>query len=137
MQVYKVKIKITSEQATEAQRGSTGSSFLSLTWALDEVDGQHHSPAALPLVKTRCLLYRRLGGPPGPVWMGAENIAVTGIRSSDRPARSESLYRLSYHVPQRRYIMLQIEVNVGFLSSLLSTDEYSNAFTVAVFYCFW
>ena len=32
----------------------------------------------------------------GPVWTGAENLAPTGIRSPDRPARSESLYRLSY-----------------------------------------
>jgi hypothetical protein len=27
---------------------------------------------------------------------GAENLAPTGIRSPDRPARSQSLYRLSY-----------------------------------------
>ena len=32
----------------------------------------------------------------GPVWTGAENLAYTGIRSPDRPARSETLYRLSY-----------------------------------------
>ena len=31
---------------------------------------------------------------PGPVWMGAENLAPTGIRSPDRPARNESPYRL-------------------------------------------
>jgi len=30
-----------------------------------------------------------------PVWTGAENLASTGIRSPDRPARSESLHRLS------------------------------------------
>ena len=41
-------------------------------------------------------LYRRLGGPQGRVWTGAENLVPTGIRSPDRPARSESLYRLSY-----------------------------------------
>jgi hypothetical protein len=29
---------------------------------------------------------------PGPVWTGAENLAPTGIRSPDRPARSELLY---------------------------------------------
>ena len=29
-------------------------------------------------------------------WIGAENLAPTGIRSPDRPARSQSLYRLSY-----------------------------------------
>ena len=30
------------------------------------------------------------------VWEGVENFAHTGIRSPDRPARSQSLYRLSY-----------------------------------------
>ena len=35
------------------------------------------------------------GWDPGPVWTDAENL-LTGIRSKDRPARSESLYRLSY-----------------------------------------
>ena len=35
----------------------------------------------------------------GPVWTGAENFAITGIRSPDRPARSESLYRLSHPGP--------------------------------------
>jgi hypothetical protein len=33
---------------------------------------------------------------PGPVWTDEENLASTGIRSPDRPARSQSLYRLSY-----------------------------------------
>ena len=32
----------------------------------------------------------------GPVWTGAENLAPTGIRSPDRPARSQSLYQLRY-----------------------------------------
>jgi hypothetical protein len=31
-----------------------------------------------------------------PVWIGAENLATTGIRCPDVPARSESLYRLSH-----------------------------------------
>jgi hypothetical protein len=50
----------------------------------------------LPLGKTRYPSYRRLGGSPGPVWTGAENLASTGIRTPDRPARSQSLHRLSY-----------------------------------------
>jgi len=33
---------------------------------------------------------------PGPVWTGAENLSPTRIRSQDRPARSQSPYRLSY-----------------------------------------
>jgi hypothetical protein len=31
-----------------------------------------------------------------PVWTGAQNLTPTGIRSPDRPARSQSLYGLSY-----------------------------------------
>jgi len=33
---------------------------------------------------------------PGPVWTGTENLAPAGIRSPDRPSRSQSLYRLRY-----------------------------------------
>jgi hypothetical protein len=33
---------------------------------------------------------------PGPGWTFAKNLAPTGIRSPDRPARSQSLYRLGY-----------------------------------------
>ena len=32
------------------------------------------------------------GWDPGLVWIGAENLAPTGIRSPDRPALSQSLY---------------------------------------------
>ena len=39
------------------------------------------------------------GWAPGPVWTDAEIIASTGIRSPDRPHRSESLSRLSYPGP--------------------------------------
>ena len=76
------------------------------------VGGQRHAPAALPPGKTRYPLYSRLGGAPGPFWKGAENLAPNGIRSPDRPARSESLYRLSYPGPllrqyNKQYISLK------------------------------
>ena len=51
------------------------SSTLPSTSALDGVGGQHHAPAALPPGKTRYPLYRKLGGPSGPVWTCAENLA--------------------------------------------------------------
>ena len=54
-----------------------------------------------PGKETQYPLYRRLDGPPGPVWTGAENFAPTGFQSPDCPACSESLYRLSYASPQR------------------------------------
>jgi hypothetical protein len=40
---------------------------------------------------------------PGTVWTDAENLAPIGIHCPDRPARSESLYRLSYPSPHLYY----------------------------------
>ena len=49
-------------------------------------------------------IVQEAGWAPGPVWTGAENLVPpTGIRSLDRPARSESLYRLSYRGPHISY----------------------------------
>ena len=42
----------------------------------------------------------------GPVWTGAENLTPTGVSSPDRPARSESLYQLSYTCPKQTHIGL-------------------------------
>ena len=61
-----------------------------------EVGGQRHAPAALPPGKTRYPLYRRLGGPQGLSGQVRKISPTTGIRSPDRPARSESLYRLRH-----------------------------------------
>jgi len=52
--------------------------------------GQRHAPAALSPGKTRYALCRRLDGHQG--WSGR-------VRSPDFPARSDSLYRLSYPGP--------------------------------------
>ena len=46
-------------------------------------------------------IVQRVGWAPGTVWTGAENLAPTGIRSPDRPARSLSLYRLGYSDPRK------------------------------------
>jgi hypothetical protein len=40
-------------------------------------------------------IVQEAGWAPGPVWTGGKS-RPTGIRSPDRPARSQSLYRLSY-----------------------------------------
>ena len=63
------------------------------------VGGQHHTPAALPPGKTRYPLYRRLGRHQGRSGRVRKISPPTGIRSPDRPARSESLYRLRYPGP--------------------------------------
>jgi len=41
-------------------------------------------------------IVQEAGWAPGPVWTGTENLAPTGMRSLDCPARSQSLYRLNY-----------------------------------------
>jgi hypothetical protein len=41
-------------------------------------------------------IVQEAGWAPGPVWTGAENLASTGIRTPNRPARSQSLYRQRY-----------------------------------------
>ena len=61
--------------------------------------GQRQAPAALIPGKTRYPLYRRLGGPQERFGRVRKILPPTGIRSPDRPARSESLYRLSYRSP--------------------------------------
>ena len=55
-------------------------------------------PSPLYNVYRRYPLYRRLGGPQGRYGQVRKNLAPTGIRSPDRPACSQSLYRLSYPV---------------------------------------
>jgi len=54
-----------------------------------------HRPLFTP-GKDPVRIVQEAGWTPGPVWTSAENLAPTGIRSPDRPARSQSLYRLSY-----------------------------------------
>ena len=58
------------------------------------VGDQRHALAALPPGKTRYPFYRRLGGPQGRSGLVRKiSPPPTGIRSPDRRARSESLYR--------------------------------------------
>jgi hypothetical protein len=58
--------------------------------------GQRHAPAAFYPGKDPIPIVQEAGWAAGPVWTGAENLVSTGIRSPDRAARSQSLYRLSY-----------------------------------------
>ena len=66
--------------------------------------GQRYSPAALPVGKKLGAQLQEAGWAPEPVWAGAENNAATGIRSPDRSACSESLYRLRNPGPLARLI---------------------------------
>jgi hypothetical protein len=63
------------------------------------VGGQRHAPAAFTPGKEPVPIVQEAGWVPGPVWIGAENLAPSGIQSPDRPVRSESLYWLRYPGP--------------------------------------
>jgi hypothetical protein len=67
---------------------------------LMEVGGQRHALATLPPGKTPVSIIYKVKWKLGSVWTVAENLAPTGIRSPDDPARSESLYRLSCPGPR-------------------------------------
>jgi hypothetical protein len=68
-----------------------------MTTALEGGEGSASRPGrSLPPGKTRYPLYRRLGGPQGRYGQVRKLSPPIGIRSPDRPARSQSLYRLSY-----------------------------------------
>jgi hypothetical protein len=74
------------------------SSTLPSTSALDEgVVGQRHAPAALPPGKTPYPVYRRLGGPPGPVWTSVENLAPPPVFDP-----RTSIYTSNVAAPQER-----------------------------------
>ena len=87
-----------------AQRGSRGIALLFLDygtrrgWMVSVTPRRLFTPGKDPVPTVQ-----KAGLAPGPTLTGAENLASTGIRSPDRPARSQSLYRLSYpaHWPRR------------------------------------
>ena len=75
------------------------SSILSLTSALVGVVCSTPRPSSFISGKDPVPIVQEAGWAQGPVRTGDENLASTGIRYPDRPARSESLYRLSYPDP--------------------------------------
>ena len=101
--LIKKKVKCTLVQALRpctgrtAHRGSRGIALLFLDhgsrrgWGISVTPWPFFIPG-----KDLVPIVQEAGWAPGPVWTGAENLASTGIRSPDRPARSQSLYRLRY-----------------------------------------
>jgi len=76
------------------------SSTLSLTPSPDGCGWSTPRPGRFTPGNDPLPIVQEAGWAPGLVWMGAENLAGTGIRFTDRPSRSESLYRLNYPGPQ-------------------------------------
>jgi hypothetical protein len=83
-----------------AYRGSRGTALLFHDHSTRRGWGVSVTPRPIFTTgKDPVLIVQEAGWAPGPVWTGAKNLAPTGIRSPDRPARSQSLYRLRCPVP--------------------------------------
>ena len=93
--VNKGKGKVLPRTGHEGPEGEQMySSTLPSTSALDVGGWSTPRPGRFNRRKDPVPIVQEAGWAPGPVWTGAENLASTGIRPTDRPARSESLYRL-------------------------------------------
>ena len=97
----KVKVKFTLVQALRlctgrtAHRGSRGIAPSFLDHGTRR--GRGFSVTPRPLFtsgKDAVPIVQEVGWAPGSVWKGVGNLVPTGIRSPDRPTRSQSLYRL-------------------------------------------
>ena len=92
-----------------------------MTTALEGDEGSASRPdCSLPSGKTRYPLYRRLGGPQGRSGQ-VRKISLphpTGIRAPDRPARTQSLYRIR----KPAHLPLLVEGNLNSLPSVVDPE---------------
>ena len=70
--------------------------------------------------KDQVPIVQEAGWAPGPVWTDEENLALTGIRALECPARGQSLYRLSYRAHIKIIYVLLISVNTMVMPHLKS-----------------
>jgi len=90
------KVKFTLEQAKKAQRGVEIYLYSFFNLGARWSGWSTPRPGRFTPGKDRYPLYRRLGGRQSRSGEMQKISPPTGIRSPDRPARSESLYRLNY-----------------------------------------
>ena len=72
------------------------------------VGGHRHAPATFTPGEDPVPIVQEAGCAPGLVWIGAENLTPTGIRSPDLPACSKSLYQPCYPGPCSQLYLLNI-----------------------------
>ena len=93
-QCNEVKVKFTlGHEGPEAEQ--MYSSTLPSTSAIDGDGLLNPRSGRFTPGKDPVSILQEAGWATGPVWTGAENLTLTGIRSPDRPARCKLLYRLS------------------------------------------
>ena len=114
----KVQVKCTLVRALRlctdrtAHKGSRGIALLFFDHGTRRCWGDRVTPR--PIFTPRkdpVPIVQEAGWAPGPVLTGAENLAPTGMRTPDRPARSQSIYRLSYRAHSNVYECLFLPVS--------------------------
>ena len=95
-----------------------------MTAALEGESGQQHTPAALYPGKDPVTIVQKVGCAAGLVWTGGKS---RPHRDSipDRPARSQSLYRLSYPGHRNNIIIVIIIIIIISSSSRSSSNSSS------------
>ena len=96
----------------KAQRVSRGIALLFLDLGARWGGWSTPRPGRFTPGKDPVPIVQEAGWAPEPVRRCAENLASTGIRSPDRPVRSESLYRPSYPAPPITYYYINIYVQL-------------------------
>ena len=123
--MVKVKVKLTLEQATKAQRWSSITLFFLQPRRMMGVGGQRHAPAALPRERPGTHCKGGWVGPQGRSGQVQKISPPTGIRTPERPARSESPYGLSYSGLMDSYIyMYKIESRTTFRVTVIATKTH-------------
>ena len=86
-------------QRHESPEGVTCRGTLSLTSAVDVVGWSTPRPDRFTPGNEWALIVYEAGWATGTVWTSAENLSHAGIRSSNRPTRSQSLHPMRYPGP--------------------------------------
>jgi len=127
--LIKVKVKCTLVQALRlctghtVHRGSRGIALLfhdhgtTRGWGVSITPRPLFTPGKDPVP-----IVQEAGWAPGPVWTGVENLAPSGIQSPDRPARSQSLYRLRY--PAHTVLIAPLLFFCGLFYDPISISNY-------------
>jgi hypothetical protein len=80
----------TNHEGPQGEKGYSPTLFLDLGTRRGE--GSASGPGRFTPGKDPVPIVQESGWAPGSVWTGSENLATAGIRSPDRPSRSQSLY---------------------------------------------
>jgi hypothetical protein len=117
------KVKVPCKRPRRARDGGRGTALLFLYFGARRGGWSAPRPGRFTPGKNPVPIVQEAGWTPGPVWTCVKNLAPTGIRSPDRPARSQSLYSLSY--PGHCHGRIRLKLRWWFRGSLVCTTWYT------------